>query len=240
MKQFAMLLFFICNINCIAQVSFEEILTFEKKTFSEIENFLFKNGLSLNKSREDYNYYPFDEVDRPSDYFKDPCKKNYSFEDYFNPLFFDHEPTSIELSRLTKSNSFMIQRTSQSIFHKTTNTGQSSFVIQLRVEDQYDNANCKKDYNYEPKKIISSSVKVYLNASDFIKMKNNIVQNAKLIGYGKLDLDLEYNQVGTTYYGLTQKDGSVTLIFFNDQQGTVKYEFNRRSSIMESMSKSLN
>jgi hypothetical protein len=165
----------VTNLNALGQITFEQILSLEDKTFKEIQGFLFKNH-SIIEDKKTYWYKQTDECTQP-EYMEDSCswKCNKNVENFIleyrttNPPF---KNTSIK--------SYREDILSKTVFGEDYNSKNKTAITFIKIfqSEEWGNTNC----NNEWVKISDGAVSFDIQFNDYyhwVEFKNSVIKNSE-------------------------------------------------------------
>ena len=175
---FLVLLISITQI-CYSQITFEEVLSFEKKPFKEIQSALFVNYTNI-KDYKMYSYLPLKKCN-PPEYAKDSCQWSCSESDYSDEVESKYPISNVSFKK--NSNKYYETRLAQeSDFADNYNsvTKKATTFIYVSELKKWGNDNCQNEMRVKEGLPISIEIQ-FANPDEWKDFKSSVTKNATFL-----------------------------------------------------------
>ena len=172
---FTLFLVFIFAFDSYCQITFEEVLTFEKKSFKEIQASLIEQ-YTIIKHEKEYRYCPLKKCN-PPEYANDSCQWICSIPDYLDEVKSKYPLDNVKFKKSSNKN-YEIILNLKSNFAQNYNSitkGATTFIY-LSEKTMWQNNNCTNEMK-ETESRINIDIQ-FANLEDWQYFKTNIIKNA--------------------------------------------------------------
>jgi hypothetical protein len=175
MKFIFSILFISVSQICYSQIIFEEVLTFEEKSFREIKASLIAQ-YTIIKDGKEYSYYPLKKCS-PPEYANDSCQWKCIMPDYLDEVKSKY-PLDRVIFKKSSNKNYGISLVQNSNFAENynPNTKKATTFIYLRENKEWRNSNCRNEMEE-----IESRINIDIQLADqfdWRNFKNSITTNA--------------------------------------------------------------